>query len=347
MSRGGGRLYWLDWVRAAGAVAVVLLHSMAFAIGTFLPSVDPTPSENAYVVIQMVLTRWAVPIFFMTSGALLLDPERAMGERKLLHYVLRVVCVLVLVNLVLVGNGAPKLGAGNQVVAWLKAVVYGKGWYHLWYLYALLGLYLLTPVLRAWVKEADVRWQALMLGVLFALAFVAPTLNSMFGMQLRNLVWLNYCVFYYLLGWFLRMFVDLNRWWLLAGLAGVVLCGLGQWFRLAEAGSPALANAYVGPYNNPDSCFLALYVAMLFLLAKRYLSRPLPGVVGSLAACSFGIYCFHPLVQQLLLAPGSQMPAWTPSRSLFVVLLFVCGLLGAWALTALVRKVPGLRRLWG
>ena len=320
---------------------------MAFAIGTFLSTVDPTPSESAYVVIQMVLTRWAVPIFFMVSGSLLLDPGRTMGERKLIHYVLRLVGVLVLVNLVLVGKSAPKLGDGNQAVAWLKAVVYGKGWYHLWYLYALLGLYLLTPVLRTWVKEAGACRQAMMLGVLFAFTFVVPTLNSLFGMQLRNLVWLNYCVFYYLLGWFLRSYVELNRWWLVAGLAGVALCGLGQWFRLAEAGSPALANAYVGPYNNPDSCFLALYVAMLFLLAKRYLNRPLPAVLCSLAACSFGIYCFHPLVQQLLLAPGSQMPGWAPSRSLFVVLMFVVGLLGAWGLTALVRRVPGLRRLWG
>lgn len=37
----------------------------------------------------------------------------------------------------------------------LLHVVAGHSWVHMWYIYMLIGLYMLTPVLRSFVKIAD------------------------------------------------------------------------------------------------------------------------------------------------------------------------------------------------
>ena len=72
------------------------------------------------------------------------------------------------------GTGArPELG---ERPAALYQVLLGKTCFHLWFLYMLLGLYLVTPVLRAFVRGAgrgDFHWFFLLV---FVFTFLLPTL---------------------------------------------------------------------------------------------------------------------------------------------------------------------------
>ena len=69
------RRQWIVSLRAFAALAIVLLHTISgwtAAGGVITPSIRWFLDE---VVIQ-VLVRWAVPVFIMISGFLLLDPEK-------------------------------------------------------------------------------------------------------------------------------------------------------------------------------------------------------------------------------------------------------------------------------
>src|SRR3954469_16680692 len=65
-------LVYLDGLRVAGMVAVVLLHVSLGLIHYRALS----PGDLTLCLAVNALTWWAVPVFVMISGALLLDPAR-------------------------------------------------------------------------------------------------------------------------------------------------------------------------------------------------------------------------------------------------------------------------------
>lgn len=73
---------YFDWFRALGAVVIVLLHAIVAY------SVDETASAVALELLVaesmalVPLSCWAIPVFFMTSGALMFDPPREMSPLK-------------------------------------------------------------------------------------------------------------------------------------------------------------------------------------------------------------------------------------------------------------------------
>ena len=54
----------------------------------------------------------------------------------------------------------------------------GPPWYHLWYLYMLIGLYLLTPIYRIFVKNAEEKDIRYLLILFFLFGLVLPFLKK-------------------------------------------------------------------------------------------------------------------------------------------------------------------------
>ena len=70
----------------------------------------------------------------------------------------------------------------------------------MWYLYMLIGLYLITPIIKPFVVKASDRDWLAALGLLFVLSSLFPTLNAM-GAGLRGYMFFSTpYLFIYLLG---------------------------------------------------------------------------------------------------------------------------------------------------
>ena len=148
-----GTIWYLQWLRALGAVAIVLLHAVrSVELVDELEATVPA-LVRAETLGVAILSRWAVPVFLMMSGALMLDPAREMPPRKLARHIWRIVFVLATFGFAFcvmeVAYDAKTVDARVLVVAFAN-LLRGHSWDHLWYLYATLGLYALTPFLR-WV----------------------------------------------------------------------------------------------------------------------------------------------------------------------------------------------------
>lgn len=140
-----GRYNNYDLLRILATIAVILIHVnyQYFAYRAYTPSMDK------YYIIESVfnmVSRFAVPIFVMLSGAFLLHKESngdaktfyKKSSRKLLLPTLVAMAVFLLIDEI------SAVRAGQGYMTPIKSVLEGS-FYNLWFMYMLLGLYLLTP----------------------------------------------------------------------------------------------------------------------------------------------------------------------------------------------------------
>ena len=123
-------------------------------------------------------SRWCVPVFVMISGALLLAPGKTEGAgtfyRKRAARVLVPLLFWSAFYLLWVFIKGSLKGNPPGAAALLHRIAIGEPYYHLWFLYMLVPLYLVTPLLCQIVARTTRK----QLTWLVALAFVLAALNA-------------------------------------------------------------------------------------------------------------------------------------------------------------------------
>ncbi|MEL4860272.1 acyltransferase family protein [Pseudoflavonifractor phocaeensis] len=346
-----GRLAYADLLRAFATLAVVVLHLAGSQMGAV------AVSSSAWGVFNLYdgLVRWCVPVFVMLSGMFLLDPKRGLPLSKLLfHNALRIlVCLLFWGTVYALAEfwAAGDLSIRALCVA-AASVLTGNTHYHLWFLYMILGLYLVTPVLRAFVRGAsrgDFHWFFLLA---FLFASLLPTAFRLWPNATHIVkIWydrlavqtvLGY-VGFYVAGYYLKEYT-------LGRLAEAVIYVLGVlgavatvWgTRVLSLRSGGLDDTLYG-YFSPNVVCFAVAVVVLF----RYVlgvsdERSRRQRLGGVARIAFGVYLVHDLFLMLLRHFGVTTLSFAPVASVPVLAagVFLCSLAVAW----LISKIPFVGR---
>ena len=320
---------YFEWLRLFAAAAVVLMHTAA---KRWL-SISHTVPEWEVLTLWDSLVRWPVPIFIMITGALFL-PRRTELKTALGRYIPRMaVCFLV-------WSGVYALYAGELT---LNALV--SGYYHLWYLPFLCGVYLTLPFLQRIAGDDTLADQLLLVSLTVGTLFpwlvklgelLLPESRGLLG-TLAGLV--NYTFFFdhislLLLGHRLHR-TELSRKQrrvvYLLGLLGVSVTGIAT---IWATSLTDFQNSLFFDIAAPNNLFAA---AALFVFARQHL-RSLPKWVAVPAKHSFGIYLVHALVIDLLADRGYHVLTWDPVWSVPVLSAAVFAI--SLTLAALLRRIP-------
>lgn len=134
----------LEICRAVGTIAVVFYHCGDSGKSGILP----------FQIIEIFLN-WCVPLFVFITGALFLgDVKRGSAEemvRKRIPFFLRVIFIWGFIYNVFSLTLIEGLSAANILKAIMMVVKADTTYcYQFWYLYLLIGLYLLIPILKPW-----------------------------------------------------------------------------------------------------------------------------------------------------------------------------------------------------
>ncbi|WP_442951990.1 acyltransferase [Orrella sp. JC864] len=329
------RLARLDAARWIAALAVVLLHCAAVPVSGSEPYGSPGwVSANLYDS----AVRWCVPVFVMISGALLLAPARREGlPRFYMRRTARILLPLAFWTLFYLGWSAllERLdGTPTDPWAWLTRLSEGRPYYHLWYLYMIVGLYLFAPFVRDMYGRLNERRR---------LACVLGTL----GIAVMDALYRHWAGTGY--GFFLAWFVPYLGYFIAGrmvfeGSLRLPRPGLVLALSVAAtaAGVYALSNAqamnfYFYDYFSVTVPFMSLAAFQLILSQSR-----LPRLT-LLAPLTFGVYLIHPvfidLAQRSDLYEGPMPPAW--SLPLVAVAIFVMSAACIWVF----QRLPVLRRV--
>ena len=157
MSEDGKRKEYLDALRILASFAVMLIHISS----QYKHSVSVSGYEGIVFRSYLLLSNWAVPVFCMISGCLFLsrDIPIAVIFKK---YVARIAFIFVCWSFIY----AVVFESSNGIGTFLASFV--KGYSHLWFLYMIAGLYIVTPILRKAAEDETILRYFIVLGVVTA-----------------------------------------------------------------------------------------------------------------------------------------------------------------------------------
>lgn len=143
---------WANNLRVFSAFAVVMLHVAAgFVGGIELSDLNYGNREWWAGNIYDSVTRWCVPLFVMISGYFLLnkdEPTSVFFKKRLNKILIPLIFWSVFFSFWTVLALTIKGELPSAPVVLAKAWVLGKPYFHLWYLFMIPFLYLVTPYLR-------------------------------------------------------------------------------------------------------------------------------------------------------------------------------------------------------
>ena len=300
------RSIYLDAIKVLAILLVVFNHT------AHLIDVDDFFSRVVFVFL-LDICKVAVPLFIMVSGSLLLKRKTTYKEmygRRILR-ILVPMLIVILMN-IFIFNKNFKFSSLFDFIFTLIGDINGDIMpYWIWYLFMLLGLYLMTPFIQKMIKnfnDKDYKYFILIFCVLVSLANYVPILTSVFGDKEVNInnsflpVLFSVSVGYYVFGSYIsnkkisekekNISVFVLILWIILGSTFLFY---GMFFRNITFNSLIYWDCL--SVSIPSMCIFLIfrYYSNFFEkrnILKRYLSK-MSGTV-------FGIYLFHPFLIDFL-----------------------------------------------
>jgi surface polysaccharide O-acyltransferase-like enzyme len=164
--RKGPVIYWADLIRVLAIYLVVVIH-----VSGQLTNVWGKIPESQWIMADIIggLARVGVPLFFMLSGFLLLPRSESLrdfyGKRMLRIVIPFVFWSIFYISLDCIGK--PGLCTRDYL---LPYALLQRSYFHLWFLYSLIGIYFILPLLRLMVRpgtESKFLWYLIVLWLIF------------------------------------------------------------------------------------------------------------------------------------------------------------------------------------
>lgn len=305
----------LALIRSAAALAVVAIHVSATV--RELPTTEVWGGAWYVSVLSEGITRFAVPVFIMLTGLLLLNPckEESMFvfyrkrlSRLIIPFAFWIVFYLWFENFLQASEAnAPDIVLNPTLRHFAGLFISGNVFYHLWYLFVLPPLYIFTPFLRIFVKNAGIKERYLLILLIFLFAYTNKAVIEIFpdftfGNETFLTMFLPYLGYYLLGSEFSRG--DMTSKFKYAGYASILMI-------IILDGAIILAARFLGVGKmsiiwDPISFLVLPYsVIIYFFLFNLYnkgvfKNEKIRKFLNSTAKNGLGIYLLHPFYIELL-----------------------------------------------
>jgi surface polysaccharide O-acyltransferase-like enzyme len=227
----------------------------------------------------------------------------------------------------------------------LTAIFIGRPYYHLWYLYMLLGLYAATPVLNILVAHCEKTLLGGSIVVLFCLSFLTQVWEQWGGWYPFFGIKFMYYLGYFLFPYFCRTYCPVVGWRPIVPvlIVSIIVTVLGAEIGMSEFGVDPDMGPYL--YSSPNVVVMSLAIFLLLRdCSPRWGEFP---IVRMISDNSFGIYLIHivplDIIQRTRVSPGALAERIGPVAALMGVSTVI--FLASFMAVACMRRFPGLRRL--
>lgn len=347
-----------DLIRAVAIILVVLIHVFSEFLNypKVLGSIDWWIADTINAG-----ARIAVPLFVMLSGMLILHSEKTYTIKEFLKKRVSKIGIPLVAWSVIYLLWKVWFGHAHfSLLSIIKDFINLNIYYHLYYVYIIAALYLLTPLLKIIINNAthEIKTYFFLLTTLFSLLLTATIYFFSININLSTIytIFIPYLA-YYLAGDYLRnkrltkkeMYL-----YLLSFLVLMLITAFGtrwhmSYLQAVKEGKHVIDfGKYFYDYTS-ITVFLMSIIAFVTLhnlpIKKPSLQQTkLTPMIKSLASTSFGIYLIHPLLLAMsnrYISSGfteQLIPLW-----IFVVVKITALVGTSYLLIWIIRKIPLLK----
>ena len=352
---GKNHIYSYDLIRIIALLSVIMVHVSAPYV------TDPNATSKVFLIGNVFesLSRFGVPFFVMLSGALILDEKRDFPFKKMFRY-----CTNILVLLYFWSFAYAfifkilKPALSHEPVSmkvFIEACILGH--YHLWYLFMIIGLYLITPILKAFVKKENIKIVQWFLILALGFQFLTPicnfvinrfitsgdvfqTFTNQFGVQ-----FVSQFTAYYLLGWYIANIPIEKKNRIRLYIAGFITF----WFTLVFSQTMITPKRLVyNPCYDNLSINILIYSTALFVFLHYYFQkheiRRHTTLIYNLSQLTFGVYIIHVII---LGAVAIIVPKVFGIRNVILLILlnFTITIILSFTAAFIMSKIPFIKKL--
>ncbi|MGI6512622.1 MAG: acyltransferase [Catenisphaera adipataccumulans] len=332
---------YFSYLRIVACICIIILHIVYSAVLVYGNSISAEQYTHSMMICNNLM--WAVPCFVMITGALLLDPNREVSLKKLFgKYISRMIWALAIA--IVVFNFVDLwMNHDSFSVSMIGSMVYqfftNTSWSHLWYLYLLIGLYLILPAMKKITQNANEKEikYLLLIGFLFLSVF---QLFNIWNVPFAFYIHISTIYpFYFLLGYAIQnRIIDLNR------IKSLCLILVSTVLLLI-----ATYQFYMNGVQNIDilwsynSVFVVIQSAGVFGFFQS-IKKKETKTAHVLNAYTFGVYIFHMIIVRYLYKVMLINP-FTNTLWNFLWMISITTLI-SFAFMFIIKKIPGLKKVY-
>ncbi|MFZ5998302.1 MAG: acyltransferase [Nitrospirota bacterium] len=300
-------LVWPDLLKIASVYAVIMIHSAAPLLVQYC---ERGATDWWIGNLYDAFSRWCIPLFIMISGTFVLGNvhDQSLGRffRKRAR---RVVIPFLIWSFIyflwrIYGNNEALALSSFPVMIFTEPI-----YYHLWYLYVIIGLYLLAPFLDIYLKNAERQNVSYFLMLWFITASLLPMVESYFDVRIYLSTGASNTVFtllgYFVLGYVLRDMllrpVQMLR-YLLLFLLAFFMTASGTYYVTVRQNDGIFDGIFYEYFSvNVLAMSLAIFAigknitlpAVVLRFEKRF------GIFRTTASCVPGMYLIHAMLIEI------------------------------------------------
>ncbi|WP_428327455.1 acyltransferase [Mucilaginibacter sp.] len=342
------RFFYFDVLRALAIVAVVVLHNSVDTIDNFG---KVSNFDWLSAAVYNGLTRFCVPLFVLMSGSLLLNKNKESTVKELFSKRLpKLLIPLVVWSIVYIAFlHYSKLGFAH-INIWDCLLQFYKGpvIFHFWFLYMMIGIYLIYPVINAFITSASQSVILYFIAAWFCIscgtAIIEMVTGTATGLELYG--FMGY-IGYFVMGYYLKNYSFTKQ-------DTRIIYGLSVLAFITSVASIIIFYNYHIAHGNdlvesdftPDIPFA---IAGLFLFMKNFnftdKATWLKTIITELSMESYGIYIVHVLVMQTLFNKMLLNIQCNNMAVIWVVPLKTVVIVGiTYGIVKLLKQVPFLKQ---
>lgn len=386
------RIIFIDYIRVVACFLVVLVHASETFYGVVTQkAIDSIPGgaeklagfqtntggmagDKAVLLNEMNrfwvaffdggVARICVPLFIVVSAFLLvpMKDNMSMGQfykHRFMRIIPPMLIFMVLYSLLPTLWGAQSMSEAMDLLATIPFNFPGNAG-HLWFMYPLISLYLIIPVVSPWLSKASAHDEKIFIA-LFVVSTFAPWLHA-FGVNelWGECFWNKYTMLWYFSGYIgylvMAHYIRFHLTW-----GAKKRRSLGALFFLVGAAFTAWSFYWKGEPLNPiatpelewawefctPNVLLATFGA--FLMFSSIKQKKAPVVITDMAKLSFGMYLMHIFFLQPIAAWIVNDNAAAPRIPVYFAIpviaisTFICCLVT----TKLISRLPGSKWIIG
>ncbi len=333
-----------DIIRIIAIFCVIAIHGLV----AFL-SKQSHPAQFAGAMALSTLFLVGAPLFLMVSGALLLDDTKVISVKELFSKRIPKQLIPFLLWSVIYIFAKIVMGKAELGIKPFISLINTPAHSQFWFMYVLLGIYLILPLLNALVSKADKRVLEyfLVLWLIFSLGLRFTDNLSLGALSISaHLNFLSFFTYpgYFVFGYYLKKYkseVSASKSLVIISisLAITLLISLAEWY-ICEASGTEFHGVAFRSYYCPA---LAIGAGGIFTLLSNlhYKGASLLSVTKKLSECTVGVFYIHMLVMAAL----ELIPIFNSASLSLTLLKILIAYIVSYACSVMISYIPFINKL--